>query len=514
MNEFLEKLLAYLELSYEEYEKLSAPVSVNDLPPVSSFFNFDAFIKRIEKAINGDEEVVIYGDYDADGILATSILKYAFLKRGKNVYTMIPSRYKDGYGLNKKVVDKLHKRGITLIITVDNGISAFDAIKHASALGIDVLVSDHHEISEKLPEATAILHPDLSTLGDLNSCGAYMALLISYGILGYYDDYLITLAGIATLADMMALVDRNRTVVRLAINNVNTNQYFPIVKLNGSSFFDETSLSMRIAPRINALGRLSQSYEANILIEYFTTSDPKRIYEISAYVEKVYEERKKMSKASELAAEELIYPAIIQVTNELEGVLGLIAQNYLMTYQKPALIFTESSEDSSLLKGSARSSSGFNVVEAFSYVKEFILASGGHPEAGGLTIKKEDYPLFHAKFNEFALLHPLKPKKEKYLAVSINEITPENFEIIAKIAPFGFKFPAPKIAITDANNLTLTPSRDNKHILHLLENGIKLVGFNLFAKLNPLEKYSLYGTFSRSEFKNKLSIDFRIIDIE
>lgn len=134
------------------------------------------------------------------------------------------------------MVEKFSKRAINLIITVDNGINQHDAIDLANELGIDVLVSDHHELSETLPNAIAILHPELSNLVRLNSCGAYMALVISYGMLGYYDDYLISLAAIATLADMMPLIDRNRTLVRLAIKATNDHQYFPLVKLNDSTF--------------------------------------------------------------------------------------------------------------------------------------------------------------------------------------------------------------------------------------------------------------------------------------
>ncbi|MDY0214167.1 MAG: DHH family phosphoesterase [Bacilli bacterium] len=513
MNEFLNKVLKYYNLSLEEYEKLSAPVTLNDLPYAYAFFNFEKFMMRIEEAIKNDEEVVIYGDYDADGIMATSILKKAFLKRGKNVYTMIPSRYKDGYGLNERAVNRLHKRGITLIITVDNGVSAHKAIKHANSLGIDVLVSDHHELSATLPDAYAVLHPDLSSLPAINSCGAYMALVISYGLLTYYDEYLVSLAAIATLADMMPLVDRNRTVVKLGISFLNINKPFSVSTLNGSQLFDEVSLGMRVAPRINALGRLSQNYEANILVEYFTTDDVKRMYDISVYVEKVYEERKNLSKASELSEEELNNPAIVLLTTELEGILGLIAQSYLLTHNKPALIFTESSEDDTLIKGSARSSSGFNVVEAFATLKDYILASGGHPEAGGLTIKKADFLNFKRDFLAYAALHPLVSKKEKYIEAHFEDLNPENYKIINNLAPFGFKFPSPTIKIVDGNTYKYTYSRDGKHIISTLENGIKLIGFSLGEEVRNKKEFAIYGTFSQSEFRNVVSIEFKIKQI-
>ena len=514
MDSFLLKLLNYLELTPEDYDKLRAPVTVGDLPDVSAFSSYFDFIARVEVAITRDEEVLIYGDYDADGILATSILKYAFMKRGKKVSTMIPSRYKDGYGINRKIVEKLIKRDIRLIITVDNGVSQHEAVALARANAIDVLVSDHHEIGTTLPNANAILHPLLSTLPSINSCGAYMALVISYGILGYYDDYLVTLAAIATIADMMPLVDRNRTLVRLGIENVNQKQYFPLVRLSDGNYFDESTFGMRIAPRINALGRLSQNYEANILIEYFTTNDPKRIHDIASYIETVYEERKKMSKVGELTSDEINNPAIVLLSDELEGVLGLLAQSYVQTYHKPALVFTTSSEDASLLKGSARSSHGFNVVEAFAALKEWIIASGGHPEAGGLTIKADDFIKFKEAFNELAYHNPLTLKKERHIDIILDELTRQNYEIIHQLAPFGFKWPSPKMAVLVANAATLRLSRDGKHIISALESGVKLVGFSLGEQVNKLEKCTLYGSFSQSYFNGKFSVDFKISSLE
>ncbi|OQA79548.1 MAG: Single-stranded-DNA-specific exonuclease RecJ [Tenericutes bacterium ADurb.Bin239] len=510
MSAFLEKLLKYYDLTYAEYEKLCAKVSKDDLPAASAFFNFTTFINRLETAISNDEQIVVYGDYDADGILATSIVKYAFAKRNKDVFTMIPSRYRDGYGLNTSVVEKFAKRGITLIVTVDNGISQHHAIDYANSLGIDVLVSDHHEIGDELPKAKAILHPELSTLPKVNSCGAYMALLISYGLLGYYDDYLISLAGIATLADMMPLVDRNRTLVKLAIEVINEYQYFPLIKLNDSTFIDETSLSMRIAPKINALGRLSQNYEANVLVEYFTTSDVKRHYEIANYIEKVYLERKKMSKAETLSDEEVKNPALVLISDELEGVLGLIAQNYVLEYNKPAFIFTESSEDPALLKGSVRSRAGFNVVDAFTYLQDYIIASGGHPEAGGLTIRKADFKAFAKEVQEYAKQHPLVKVPEKYLEVTIDEITPENFEMINRLSPFGHKFKTPLLFVSPLHFIKYAYSRDGQHVITLLPSGIKLIAFYMADESkNPLN-IGFTAIFVQSEFRGRKTIELRI----
>lgn len=513
MDTFLVKLFDYYGISEKEYMRLAADVSVSDLPYAYAFFNYESFIARIEKALSNDETILIYGDYDADGILATSILKYAFSKRRKDVFTMIPNRYSDGYGLSAAVVKRLLKRDIDLIITVDNGVSAHAAITFAQEHGIDVLVSDHHELSETLPDAL-VLHPELSSLDKLNSCGAYMALVISFGLLGYYDDYLVTLAGIATVADMMPLQSRNRTVVKLALTNVNKYAYPSLVKLNGSPRFTDKDFGMKIAPRINALGRLSQNYETNILVEYFTTSDTLRINDIGAYVEKTYEERKKMSKARPLTTEEETLPAVVLETNELEGVLGLLAQNYVTTYHKPTILFTTSSEDVSLLKGSARSSTGLNIVDAFSALSDLIIVSGGHAEAGGLTIKKSDFMAFQSRFMTYAKARPLLAKEVKSISVLTSEINDENYQKVKALAPFGFGFSAPQFAVIDVENIPLRYSRDGKHLISALDNGVKIIGFNIDKNTINCEHFSFIGEFSESEFRGKLSTEFIIRDIK
>ena len=513
MDNFLEKLLTYFKLSEDDYKRLCAPVSNDDLPAANAFFNYDPFIARIERALQNNETILIYGDYDADGILATSILKYAFQKRGRDVYTMIPNRYSDGYGLSEAVVKRLAKRNIDLIITVDNGVSAHAAIDLAQKHGIDVIVSDHHELSATLP-AALVLHPELSNFDKLNSCGAYMALVISYGLLGYYDDYLVTLAGIATVADMMPLLSRNRTIVKLALVNANKYAYPALIKLNATTHFTDKDFGMKIAPRINALGRLSQNYETNILVEFFTTTDMVRINDIGAYVEKTYEARKKVSKARELTSEEAALPAVVLLTDELEGVLGLLAQNYVTNYQKPALLFTPSSEDSTLLKGSARSSNGLNIVDAFSVLSDLIIVSGGHAEAGGLTIKKSDFPAFAKRFMSYAKAHPLVQCETTTIAIGASEISDENYAKIKALAPFGFGFSAPQFKVVDAQKIPLRYSRDGKHLITALDNGVKIIGFNIDKHLISCANFAFVGEFGESAFRGKITTEFKIREIK
>ncbi len=513
MNKFQSDVLSALSLSERDYQELIKEPSFNNLPNTDSYENFRVFIARIEEAITKSQRILVYGDYDADGILATTILKIAFTKRNYEVFTMIPSRYKDGYGLSVEVVKRIKKRKIDLIITVDNGISAFEAIDYASSVGIDVLVSDHHEMGPKLPAAKAIIHPDLRENNSINSCGAYMALLISYGLLGKFEEYLVALAGIATIADMMPLTLHNREIVRLALKFMNEFNYPALTLLNKSNLYTVKSLGMGIAPKINALGRLSQNYEANILVEYFTTTDALRRQTINHYINEVYEARKNLSAGTPLSAEEVKNPALVTITDALEGVLGLLAQNYVKTYHKPAVVFTTSSEDETLLKGSARSGSGFSITNAFRELELYIVKSGGHEEAGGLTIKKEYFAKFKEGFNKLALLYPLTEKDEKVIVIGSADLTIENFAFIDALAPFGFAFPEPLFRIEDAKAINLTYSRDKKHIITNIQPTIKLVGFNFDQEMLNKSAYTFDGVFSKSEYNGRLSNDFIITAI-
>lgn len=515
MQTFKEKVLDHFALTADDYSSLTKEVSSDDLPNPASFHNFAKFITRIEEAITKGENILIYGDYDADGILATSVVLYALQKRGANVNGFIPSRYKEGYGLNINLLERFKARNVSLIITVDNGISAHEAILKANELGIDVLVSDHHEIGATLPEAYAILHPHLTTNEVVATSGGYMGLVISYGLLGKYDDYALTLAGISVIADMMPLVSFNRTIARLTIANLNKNKYQSLLLLNEDEDFDEDSISLKIVPKINALGRLSKEREANVLLEYFLTDNVLRLKEINLYLTRVNEERKALSQNA-LSSEDVNTdkPAIIALTNELEGIIGLIAQGYVTRYHKPSIVFTPSLTDSSVLKGSARSNNGFSIVDAFNKLSDLIIVSGGHEQAGGLSIKKDNFIAFKEAFERLVAVSPLKPVRKPFININKEELTKDNYAFLRTLSPFGVAFANPIFRISDFNVSDLSFLKDKNHIITPLPTGVKIVGFNVDNNVRNEEKVSFLGQFRQNKFKNFININFQITEFE
>ena len=346
--EFLEKLLNYYHLSKEDYEYMSRPLSEVHLLDAASIEGMDKIVTRIHKAIELKEKIIIYGDYDCDGVSATSILVKTFMKLNYPVYHYIPSRYIDGYGLNLENVRKMKNNGFSLIITVDNGISTFEAIDEANKLGIDVIVVDHHEVQNNtLPNAYAILHPTVSHVSEIYASGGYMSLFLSSALLGYYDHYLVTIAGLSVISDLMELKDYNRDVVRLAINNLKTYRYLPLMLLvDNSEVISEKTFSLEIAPKINAIGRLFEDKSVNKLVNYLTSEDNNEIIVLASFIKDANEKRKELTKlaAENISKEDLNEDAIILRLDIKEGLIGLVANKLLNEYNKVAIIYREAVE--------------------------------------------------------------------------------------------------------------------------------------------------------------------------
>ena len=237
--DFRQKIIEYYGLSEEQYKELTKPVEELELPDFNALPDMAKIKERIFRAIKNQEKIIIYGDYDCDGFCSTAIMVKTFEKLGYKVSFYIPTRYVDGYAINVDNVIKMKNAGYSLIITVDNGISANEAIDKANELGIDVIVTDHHELGEKMVNAYGIIHHTVSAIPGAKGCGAFMALLVSAALLGSYDPYLVTLAGIATVGDLMELRDYNRNVVRISLDNLNKNKYKQIMALTNAKTINE-----------------------------------------------------------------------------------------------------------------------------------------------------------------------------------------------------------------------------------------------------------------------------------
>ncbi|MGN1295052.1 MAG: DHH family phosphoesterase, partial [Bacilli bacterium] len=416
MNSLVQKVISKMNISMDEYYELTKDIDISDLEDPSSFKNIDIAVTRIKEAIKNNEKIMIYGDYDCDGISATSILYLAFKKLNYDVGYYIPSRYKDGYGINENMVDIIAQKGYKLIITVDNGVSQMEALKKAKNLHIDVILTDHHEILNDIPPCYTIIHPSLKENKDyLPECGAYVAFMISHKLLGYVDEYLLTLASLATISDMMPLRLDNRNIVKLGIKSLQNNKFSSLMKLSDyPTTINEKTFSFNIAPKVNSLGRIIKDTKVNRMVTYLTSSSNEEQNMLLQYINNVVLERKTVTdqafKKIDLSNHQNDN-VIVEVFDDVcEGVIGLVAQKVLMECKKPCVCLCYGEEG--ILKGSCRSLIGFNIAEALNALDDLLLAHGGHAQAGGLSLSKENLPLFKERINNLAHGIVLKEKEK------------------------------------------------------------------------------------------------------
>ena len=369
MESLLNRLLSYYQIDKKQYEQLCAPVTIDNFMMSHTFDNMDECVDLIKKAVSQNKKIFIYGDYDADGIMSVSILVKMFSYLSYPVSYHVPNRYTDGYGLTLKRAQEIVENGYEVIITVDNGITAFEGIKYAKEHGLEVLIIDHHQPDETLlPETRYILHPLLSHYGDIATSAGYVTFIFSYYYLGYYDQYLATLAGISLVSDMMPLREYNRSLLRLVISQYAKNHFFSIDLLKEKDEFNEVTIGMRIAPKINAIGRLIDQDDLLQRTVSFLTSDNKELLlNYNEWINAVNNERKEITKEAADNSQNIdtSKAAIITIIAQKEGVIGLIANMFVKKYNKPTIIFALD-QSGDMYKGSCRAPNGFNVASVFS----------------------------------------------------------------------------------------------------------------------------------------------------
>jgi single-stranded-DNA-specific exonuclease len=504
-----ERLLNHYHLTPEGYACLSAAPSFSALPPLQGAA-VEKALARLQQAKAAGEKVLIYGDYDADGIMSASILLKSFKAFGLKAEGYLPSRYLDGYGLTKANVDKIAQSGFSLIVACDNGVTAFEALAEAKTRGLDVLILDHHEIDPlHLPECLSLIHPSTLRYGEVPVSAGYLSFLFATALLGREDDYLLTLGGLSTLSDMMPLRSYNRDLVRLALSALRENKYPEITALSEKSFLDENVLSMEIIPKINAVGRLEKGNAINRLLHYFTDPESPQKAIISQWLEDMNEQRKEATKIA--AAKISIDPseeAIVVQADVPEGLNGLLANRLLGEYAKPVAVFSPMEKDPSLLVGSLRSKEGFDILKALSGIKAPLIGGGGHSFAGGVAIRKEDFGAFKKDFLFAALKHKLEPKREEYLSLDFSECTMKSYELIRTFGPFGMDWPAPKFLLKDLEVSAFSYLKNGLYLSTDLRPGVRLFSFALgAASFEDQKKVSLAVAFSLHEYKGRQSLD-------
>ena len=448
---------------------------INSLDKAKNFFRpkldslHDPYLmKDMEKAIDrvnkGEKEkILIIGDYDVDGTTSTSMLYAYFKQREFDVLYYIPDRYKEGYGVSLESIDYADENSVKLIITVDCGIKAVNEVKYANSKGIDVIVCDHHLPDVDLPKAHSVLNPKQLDcrypFKDLCGCGIAYKLITAHNIKSANKlniRSLLDFVALATISDMMPLIDENRVMVFHGLNEINNNPRLGLRNfLKSINKVDESKISFNIGPRINAAGRMKNG---KIIVDLLTEEDANKANSLSNEVEYLNLKRRSIEKK---VYENVIkkidntkYSNIIYGKNFSTGVLGIVASRLIEKSYKPTIIITDFDEN--LLTGSVRSVSGFDVYGALTKCEKFLYQFGGHKFAAGIKIEKSKLNAFIEHFEKTvqeSVDGIMFERNYKYdIEVPFSELTVKNVKLISRMSPFGLENRRP---VFRADNCTI-----------------------------------------------------------
>jgi single-stranded-DNA-specific exonuclease len=418
-------------------------------------------VTRIQEAVANGEQILVYGDYDADGITSTTVMKEAIELIGGEVSFFLPNRFIHGYGPNLEVFKEKIESGTQLIITVDNGVAGHEALKYASDAGVDVIVTDHHELPSELPPAYALIHPKHPEghypFGDLAGVG--VAFKVATALLGEVPVEFLDLVAIGTIADLVSLTDENRALVKIGLSIIQTGErigldmLIQLAELKKEAI-NEESIGFTIGPRLNALGRLGDADPGVILM---TTFDEEEAAEIAAYINQQNEERKEIVAAITSEAFELIDPQepvhLVAKKGWHEGVLGIVAGRIMQNTGKPAIVLSINEEETAA-KGSGRSVSALNLYDALSEIREVFTHFGGHHMAAGMTLPVENLSKVKEQLVHYIEKNQLDLTRGQELLIDekldVEQATIPFIQQLKILAPFGTDNPVPNFLFEQA----------------------------------------------------------------
>ncbi len=492
-------------------------------------------VNRIIEAINNKEKTIIYGDYDVDGITSITVLKKFLNERGLDVDYYIPNRLEEGYGLNKEAIEEIAKKGYKLMITVDCGISGVEEVELANSLGIETIITDHHEQLDVLPNAYAIINPkrrdNTYPFRGLAGVGVVFKVIQAISMKLNLDEkeYLkyLDIVCIGTISDIVPLVDENRVIAKLGLMLVKCTKNVGLKELieeSGYKTIDSGMVSFGIAPRINACGRMGKQEEA---LELFLTDNPEKAKTITKRLNEYNIQRQETEKQifeqaiSELEKENLEEKSSIVLAGENwhHGVIGIVASRITEKFFKPTILICIEDD---IGKGSGRSVPGFDLHEALAQSSKYLEKYGGHEMAVGLSLKKENIQEFKNHFEEYA-----KSKGVKDIVPIINvdsEITKKDInkatvEQIKLLEPFGEQNKQPLLIYKNLKIASIRALSEGKHLKLMLKDEneiINAIGFNLGDLSEEYligDKVDVVGTLEINAYNGQEQIQINLKDI-
>ena len=506
----------------DEYEEGYDPFLMHDMQKA---------VDRINEAIENEERILVYGDYDADGITSTVLLVETLISMGANVSSYIPNRFEEGYGPNKEAFTKIINSGISLIITVDNGIAGVEEVELANELGCDVIITDHHKIQDTMPNAYAIIHPEHpdGNYPFKKLAGVGVAFKLAHALLEIFPDFLLDLVAIGTIADMVSITDENRIFVKQGLELLNEDPRIGLKMLLELSSIDtkidEQTVGFYIAPKLNSIGRMDS---AKLGLTFLMAEDPVTAKSLAEQIEQYNIERKKVTEdivkdvINKIENSNKKEKNVIMVSGEYhEGVLGIVASNIVEKYQKPVFIMNEKE---GILKGSARSIFDFNIYTAMNKISDLFLAFGGHTLAAGFSFEQSNFEKIEGfldnEFEEFKKHNELKSSKNIDIVTSLEDISYQFLNSLDVLKPYGMDFEKPNVLIENAMVLNKAYFGSEKQYLRLTiadeVGNLECISFKDVAAFDKVEKndiVDLLCTLDKNNFNGRSKLQAHIIDI-
>ncbi|NPA55104.1 MAG: single-stranded-DNA-specific exonuclease RecJ [Epsilonproteobacteria bacterium] len=493
-------------------------LSPNEIPHFDKFKNISIATQRIVDAINNHEKIVVVGDYDVDGVSASAIM-YKFFAKFYPIEVVIPNRFEDGYGISPGLLDKIQA---DLVITVDNGISSYDAATYCQKRGIDLIITDHHTPKYPLPDAYAIINPKQKddNFPYKEICGAQIAWYLCGAInkalqlqidLREFLDYLV----LAIIADVMPLNHLNRVLVKMGLARLSkSTKPFAMVlrEFFNKQYFKSEDIAFAIAPRLNSAGRMA---DAMVAFRFLISDD---MAQARMYFEQLNNTNSQRKAIQEEITQQCIqakkHDHFIVVSGDFhEGIVGIVASKLVHHYKLPAIVFTKKD---GTLKGSGRSLGDVDLYDLISQCDEYLEKFGGHKLACGLSIKEEDLSQFSNKINDLA---SRLPREYFYLdefvlgELPLSECDMELIEILESFEPFGEGNPRPKFS-ANVNIENVHHLKDNHYKLIVSQDGVYKDGiiFNYTGEF--YDRCNIIFSVNKNEYNSTVNVQLMITDIQ
>lgn len=504
------KVLAAKQMSDEEIQAILAPPILQDAMQAT---NMKEVIARLAQAKEQKEKVLICGDYDADGVCATTILYDACRRFGLACGFYIPDRFKEGYGLHPHTVKMAAEKGYQLLITVDNGVKAYEALAEARKQQLEVIVTDHHAMEPEKIDAAIILHPHRMEEVFSTLSGAGVALEISRCLLGEVREHVV-LAAVAAIADVMPLQHETRQIVKLGLQYLRQGVCQPIQALANDRYpkWNETLVAFQVVPKLNVMGRLADQVNVNNMVRYLLLERTDEIQRVSGQIQELNDTRKKLSNEMVETARSLVHPEyqfqMLFHESFHEGIVGLVAGKLAEQLQQPVMVLSRHEER---LKGSIRSQGYLDLTTFFNGCSDALDSYGGHKAAAGIGFSLTQKQTVQDYMNSNTERHLLAAEYSyEVIPAVLQELGIHEVESLSILSPFGEGFAEPLFYLQNVAVRQIKPMGKGEHVKWVLNDEIEAVLFHdskAYAQYQDQEIMNFIGTVSINQFMGKKKVN-------